>query len=39
LVCWLCNKEVPVETAKADEKGAAMHEDCYVRRLQLREVC
>jgi len=39
LVCWLCNKRVPVETAKTDENGAAMHEDCYLLRLHLREAC
>ena len=39
LVCWLCNKEIPLEIAKTDEYGQAIHEDCYLLRLHLKEAC
>lgn len=29
-VCWVCNKPVKLETAKTDEQGGAVHEECYV---------
>jgi hypothetical protein len=29
-VCPLCNEVVEIETANTDEKGRAVHEDCYV---------
>ena len=34
--CPICNKEVQLETAKTDEVGRAMHEECYLLRLNLR---
>ena len=34
--CPICNKEVQVETAKTDEVGRALHEECYLLRLNLR---
>lgn len=35
-VCTVCEKEVPLETARADEQGRAIHEACYLLRLQRR---
>jgi hypothetical protein len=32
----ICNKEVQLETAKTDEVGRALHEECYLLRLNLR---
>jgi hypothetical protein len=34
--CPICNKEVQPETAKTDEVGRTLHEDCYLLRLNLR---
>lgn len=34
--CPICNKEVQLETAKRDEVGRAMHDECYFLRLNLR---
>jgi hypothetical protein len=36
--CSICNEPVEVETAKTDENGKAVHEDCYVRVLRLKEI-
>jgi hypothetical protein len=30
LRCRICRKPVPVETAKTDGEGQAVHEECYV---------
>jgi hypothetical protein len=30
LQCHICRKPVPVETAKTDGYGKAVHEECYV---------
>lgn len=35
--CPICNKEVPLEVAKTDEDGHAIHEACYVLKLHLWE--
>ena len=35
--CPVCNKDVPLESAKTDEDGHAIHEECYILRLHLRE--
>lgn len=32
-VCSICKQPVRLETAKTDEKGQAVHEDCYLQRL------
>lgn len=29
-LCWICHRDVPLETAKTDEQGNAVHERCYV---------
>jgi hypothetical protein len=36
--CSICNERVELEMAKTDEDGKAVHEDCYVRRMRLREI-
>jgi hypothetical protein len=35
--CPICNKEVLLETAKTDENGHALHEECYLLRLKSEE--
>jgi hypothetical protein len=35
--CPLCNKEVLLETCKADEQGRAVHEDCYAQKITLHQ--
>lgn len=30
VVCSLCAKPIELETANTDERGQAVHEDCYV---------
>jgi hypothetical protein len=29
-ICALCSEHIELETANTDEKGQAVHEDCYV---------
>jgi hypothetical protein len=29
-ICVLCSEHVELESANTDEKGRAVHEDCYV---------
>lgn len=36
-MCPICNRHVILETAKADEYGRAMHEECYVLKLHLEQ--
>lgn len=31
--CSICHKPVNLETAKIDENGFAVHEDCYVPKI------
>lgn len=31
--CAICGKPVPLETAKGDEGGRSVHEQCYVLKL------
>jgi hypothetical protein len=35
-VCPVCGRPVPLEAARVDENGRAMHEDCYLLKLQLK---
>jgi hypothetical protein len=35
--CPICQLPVPLETAKTDEKGRAIHEQCYVLKLVIAE--
>ena len=32
--CAICGQPVPLETAKADEDGRSVHEQCYVLKLK-----
>ena len=34
-LCCICNKPVPLETSKTDEHGSAIHEECYLLKLNL----
>jgi hypothetical protein len=36
-ICAICNAAVPLETAKTDEDGAAIHEPCYVLKMKSSE--
>jgi hypothetical protein len=29
LVCWFCRHPVPLESAKTDDRGQGIHEECY----------
>ncbi len=33
--CSICNKPAPLETAKTDERGQIVHEECYVFKMSL----
>ena len=33
--CAVCGKPVKLETSKADERGKAIHEACYVLKVNL----
>jgi hypothetical protein len=35
LNCSICDKPVPLETAKTDEVGRAAHDECYLLKLGL----
>jgi len=37
-LCHICNKPVPLETAKTDDSGYPVHEDCYVLKCVLKRV-
>ena len=37
--CWICGKEVSLETCKTDENGYVVHEHCYTLRIQLEGAC
>ena len=32
IVCCICAGPLALETSKTDERGKAVHEDCYVRK-------
>ena len=34
-ICPFCNLPIVLETSKADERGRAVHEDCYVLKVAL----
>jgi hypothetical protein len=37
--CNICHEPVELETAKTDEDGRAVHEECYVSRImRLKEI-
>lgn len=35
--CPICNRPVDLESAKADENGHAIHEECYLLRLRMEQ--
>ena len=35
--CSLCRKPMALESSKTDENGRAVHEECYVLRLRLKQ--
>jgi hypothetical protein len=35
--CYLCDKPLPLEDSKTDESGKAVHEECYLLKLRLRQ--
>ena len=35
-LCSICDRRVPLEKAKTDEHGLAVHEECYVLKLRLK---
>ncbi len=37
--CAICHEPVTLETAKTDERGMAVHEDCYWANLKTRRCC
>ena len=32
-LCRICNKPVPIETARTDSDGKAVHSDCYLHEV------
>ena len=34
--CWICGKDVWLRSCKIDERGHAVHEECYVTRMKLK---
>ena len=34
-LCWICGKNVDLNTCKIDEYGEAVHQPCYAARLAL----
>ena len=32
-ICSICHRPVPLNDAKTDEDGNAIHEDCYITKL------
>jgi hypothetical protein len=34
--CAFCNAPVLIETAKTNERGQLIHEDCYVQSLRMK---
>jgi hypothetical protein len=34
-LCSLCNEQVDLRTAKTDEYGKPIHEECYVPQMQM----
>jgi hypothetical protein len=36
-ICPICAKAVALETAKTDEVGTAIHDQCYLLKLKLKQ--
>src|SRR3954465_8718618 len=37
MLCPICSKEVALENANTDESGTAIHGDCYLLKLKLKQ--
>ena len=37
-MCFICGKPIPLELAKTNDYGQAVHEQCYVLRIKLEKV-
>lgn len=37
-LCVICKKPASLETAKADERGQTVHEECYLLKMKLTAV-
>jgi hypothetical protein len=37
LICSICNKPVDLMIALTDQDGKAVHEECYVRKMRLKD--
>lgn len=36
-ICAICGKPVSLESAKADENGHTVHEQCYVLKMKVKQ--
>jgi hypothetical protein len=36
-ICDMCGQTVSLEDCKADERGDTVHEECYLRRLDIEK--
>ena len=37
-LCVICRKPASLETAKADERGQTVHEECYLLKMKLKVI-
>ena len=37
MLCSICENAVSIESAKADEYGRAIHEECYALKIKLKQ--
>jgi len=37
LICFICKQPVNLEESKADERGQAVHENCYIWTVELKK--
>ncbi len=37
LICCICKEPVTLEESKTDERGQAVHENCYIWTVELRK--
>ena len=36
--CAICNEPVELKTAKTDEDGKTVHEDCHIQKMRLKKI-
>ena len=36
--CAICNEPVELNTAKTDEDGKTVHEDCHIQKMRLKKI-